>query len=98
MNLRELLDEESTNLKKEHLKALDMFYREGRHKGKDEKGLSKKELAIGTKIEMEHTSHKKIAREIAKDHVKEFPQYYSKILVPGEKAEKKRILKTPTHK
>ena len=33
----------------------------------------------GVKVEMEHTSDKKIAREIAMDHIKEDPVYYVKL-------------------
>ncbi len=36
-----------------------------------------KELKIGVKIEMEHTDDKKLAKEIAMDHVAEFPDFYS---------------------
>ena len=36
-----------------------------------------KELEVGTEIEMEHTDSKKMAREIAMDHVAEFPDYYT---------------------
>ena len=36
-----------------------------------------KEIKVGTKIEMEHTDSKKIAKEIAMDHVTEFPDYYT---------------------
>lgn len=45
----------------------------------------KKELKIGTLIEMEHTEDKKVARAIAKDHLKEFKCYYSKGVIPMEK-------------
>jgi hypothetical protein len=38
------------------------------------------QLATGTKIEMEHTSNQKIAKEIAKDHLVEFPDYYTYLL------------------
>lgn len=44
-----------------------------------------KELKIGTKIEMEHTRSKKVAERIAKQHLCEFPKYYSKGLIPLEK-------------
>jgi len=50
-----------------------------------------KELKIGTKIEMEHSElfpenlQKSMARKIAKDHIKEFPCYYSKGLIPMER-------------
>ena len=49
------------------------------------------ELKIGKKIEMEHTSlfpkklQKKMAIKIAKQHISEFPCYYTKGLVPMEK-------------
>jgi len=37
-----------------------------------------KELKRGTEIELEHFNDKKIAKEIAKDHLREDPKYYSK--------------------
>ena len=37
------------------------------------------QLEIGTKAEMEHTSDKTMAKEIAKDHLKEDPKYYTKL-------------------
>jgi hypothetical protein len=37
------------------------------------------EFNKGLKIEMEHTSNKKIAKEIAMDHLVEDPKYYSKL-------------------
>jgi len=43
------------------------------------------ELKIGIKIEMEHTKSKAFAQKIAKDHLREFPQYYTKGLLPMEK-------------
>lgn len=36
-----------------------------------------KEIKVGTKIEMEHTDSKEIAKEIAMDHISEFPDYYT---------------------
>ena len=50
-----------------------------------------KEIKIGKKIEMEHASlfpkkiQKKMAEKIASQHIKEFPCYYSKGLIPLEK-------------
>lgn len=38
-----------------------------------------KQLKIGIKVEMEHTSDPKIAREIAMDHLTEDPLYYQKL-------------------
>jgi hypothetical protein len=37
----------------------------------------KKELEVGLKIELEHTKSKEIAKEIAMDHIAEFPDYYT---------------------
>jgi hypothetical protein len=36
-----------------------------------------KEIEVGTKIEMEHTDSKKMAKEITMDHIAEFPDYYT---------------------
>lgn len=38
-----------------------------------------KEIARGTKVESEHTSDPKVAREIASDHVAEDLHYYEKL-------------------
>ena len=44
----------------------------------------KSQLAKGIKVELEHTSHKDVAHEIALDHLSEFPDYYDRL----EQAEK----------
>ena len=36
-----------------------------------------KEIAYGSKVEMEHTKSHKVARKIASDHLKENPCYYT---------------------
>ncbi len=38
-----------------------------------------KELKIGIKHELEHTDDINVAKEIASDHLKEDPHYYSKL-------------------
>ena len=50
-----------------------------------------KELRIGKKIEMEHGLGKKMAKKIALDHIKEFPCYYSKGLIPMERKLRKNL-------
>lgn len=42
-----------------------------------------KELSRGIKIEMEHTKEYSIAKEIALDHLKEDPKYYTKLMSIG---------------
>lgn len=41
--------------------------------------VDSKELAMGIKIEMEHTTDKEMAEKIALDHLKEDPKYYTKL-------------------
>jgi len=41
-------------------------------------------LEVGTKIELEHTNSKQVAKNIAKQHLLESPQYY-KYLIPMER-------------
>lgn len=43
------------------------------------KDFDKKQLAIGIKVEMEHTKDKHTATEIAMDHLEEDPKYYKKL-------------------
>lgn len=47
--------------------------------------ISPKELKLGVPIEMEHTRSKRVAIRIAKQHLCEFPNYYSKGLIPMER-------------
>ena len=42
-----------------------------------------KELALGIKAESEHTDNRHIAMQIAKDHLREDPHYYTKLLKAG---------------
>jgi len=51
--------------------------------------ISKKELNLGWPVEMEHTNSKRKAVHIAKQHICEFPTYYSQGLIPLEKRLKK---------
>jgi len=48
----------------------------------------KKELEKGTGIELEHTNNKGEAKEIALDHLYEFPDYYTRLDNMENKAEK----------
>ncbi len=49
----------------------------------------KRELAMGEKMEMEHTMSKKRARKLAMQHLFEYPHYYSN-LKKMEKTMKRR--------
>lgn len=47
-----------------------------------------KELEMGIEVEKEHTKDDAKAREIALDHLKEFPDYYTRLADMEKKAEK----------
>jgi len=51
---------------------------EGRSKGKDVKH-DPKQLKMGIEVEMEHTTNPIISRKIALDHLKEIPDYYTRL-------------------
>jgi len=44
--------------------------------GKPDSDFDPKQMAEGLKIEVEHTKDKDLAKEIAKDHLTELPNYY----------------------
>jgi len=49
-------------------------------KSKDFKGeYDPKELEMGRGVEMEHTTDKRMAERIAKDHLAEIPDYYTRL-------------------
>ena len=53
--------------------------------------FDKTQLKIGAMVELEHTNDKMKAIEIAKDHLKEDPQYYTKLYQAGLVDEPKAI-------
>jgi hypothetical protein len=48
----------------------------------------RRQLAMGTEVEYEHTKSKPEAKEIARDHLDEFPDYYTRLHKMEKKAEK----------
>jgi len=65
----------------EHIYALLGFYvnNVGKHSTWDASAFDPKELLLGISVEMEHTDCPEIALEIAKDHLAEFPDYYTRL-------------------
>jgi hypothetical protein len=55
------------------------FIEGGMSSGMSNSDFNKKQLAMGVKVEMEHTTNPKIAREIARDHLAEIPDYYTRL-------------------
>lgn len=69
----------------EFKKAVEMFFIKadlisgGKADKKKPSDFDRKKLDQGIKVEMEHTSSKQIAQEIAMDHLQEDPNYYIKL-------------------
>jgi hypothetical protein len=38
-----------------------------------------KQLEMGAEVELEHTTDRNVAEKIAKDHLREFPDYYTRL-------------------
>ena len=55
-----------------------------------EVSMVQKELKMGIEVELEHTNDKKLAEEIASDHLVEFPDYYT-VLLYMEKVKEEAI-------
>lgn len=51
----------------------------GRAEGRSASEFPKDQLRIGRKVEMEHTNNPRIATEIAKDHLAEIKDYYTRL-------------------
>jgi hypothetical protein len=58
---------------------------------KPNKTFNKRQLRIGAKVELEHTKSKRIAKEIARDHLAEIPDYYTRLAKMERKAMGKQI-------
>lgn len=69
---------DSHEFEKQIYGILSSFLSEGRSKGKDIQPDAK-ELEMGIKVEMEHTTLPIISRKIAMDHLKEIPDYYTRL-------------------
>lgn len=62
---------------------------DGRAADQPDSDFDPKQLAQGIKVEMEHTKNKALAKEIAKDHLAEIPDYYTKLIEMEKKATKR---------
>lgn len=54
------------------------------------------ELKIGKKMEMEHTDDPDMAEQIAKDHLKEFPTYYTHLIEMEDKLKEEKDMEAAT--
>ena len=51
----------------------------GKHRHRPDSNYDPDELRMGIEIEKEHTDDENIAKEIAKDHLEECPDYYTRL-------------------
>ncbi|MCK9369648.1 hypothetical protein M0R04_07050 [Candidatus Dojkabacteria bacterium] len=64
-------------MKKEDIKTILKYV--GKHDYAPNSDFNTKQLTMGIKIEKEHTDNELVAELIAKDHLKEFPKYYTSL-------------------
>ena len=62
----------------------------GKHNFVPDDKYNKGQLAIGIRIELEHTNSKVVAKNIAKDHLAEIPDYYSRLIIMESNAKKEK--------
>ena len=62
----------------------------GKHQDVPDSEFDPKELAMGQKIEMEHTDNPKIAIEIARDHLSEIKDYYTRLKKMEEEGKREK--------
>jgi len=70
--------------------AIDLLKKQGLSKHKPDDAYDPKELAMGMKVEKEHAKSAEIAKEIAKDHLEEVPDYYTRLAKMEKEAEKEK--------
>lgn len=62
----------------------------GRAEGKSSRIFPKGQLRMGRRVEMEHTRNPRVAEEIAKDHLTEFKDYYTRLAQMEREAKRSR--------
>ena len=67
-------------LEEEVYGILSDFFASGEYYKNPETKLNPEQMRVGIKIEMEHTDCPLIAERIAKDHLVEFPDYYTRLI------------------
>jgi len=78
-NLAKLLNIEPNILEQKIYDILASFLNAGRYKTYKGPAFDLEQIKMGIKVEMEHTTNPKISERIAKDHLTELPDYYSRL-------------------
>lgn len=69
------------------------YIKGGKADYKPSRKYNRRQLRMGVKVEREHTYNRRIAREIAKDHLEEHPRYYTYLARMERRLKKKRRYK-----
>lgn len=56
---------------------------------KKDTDFDRKQLDMGVEVELEHTNDKELSKDITKDHLEEFPNYYTELAKMEDKLKKK---------
>lgn len=90
--IKEMIDKEIEKIHMQH-HGLDKKSKDsisiGKHNDISDDQFDANELAMGIKVEMEHTDDPDIAKSIAKDHIKELKNYYTLLLKMEKEAKGK---------
>ncbi len=62
----------------------------GKHRHMSDEDFDPEQLAMGIKVEMEHTDDVNIAKEIAKDHLAECATYYTRLELMEKKCQEEK--------
>ena len=62
----------------------------GKAKGKNPGKYDPEQVEVGEEVEKEHTPSKEVAREVSRDHLEEFPNYYTGLIEMEKKLEKQK--------
>lgn len=74
------MDLSSAALEERSFKLLGTLLKKiGKHQTSPDSDFDADQLAMGVKVEMEHTDHSAIAKLIAKDHLAEIKDYYTRL-------------------
>jgi len=71
-----------------NLLVLEELSKIGKHRDVPNDKFDPEQLKIGVKIEREHTEDPDIALQIAKDHLAEIPDYYTRLVAMEKSAGK----------
>jgi hypothetical protein len=57
---------------------------------KKDTDFDSKELDMGIEVELEHTNDRSLSKDISKDHLEEFPNYYTELKKMEDKLEENK--------